>query len=409
MTTTPLPTIQPDPTHVAALIDIRTKADRVRYACEHAPTPHVPVVLAWLTAHGANPAPHDRSEIAPRYAIPIVKSHREARSMADTGDLPVLTDAVLAEFDAATPDGIAGAKVQTDPAEVQTPPTVDGDQVQTEPEPAAPADIEPAPTAEPEPEPAEPADTEPADKRSRKARGTGPFYLVALIATFISLDTAFRFFGEILHITGSLTVTIPLWNGQSWHLQNAPVERWVLCGVVEMGLIACGYAMRSNVRRGDKPGPAQLVAFALVAFSTVMAITLGGPVAGVARAILGPVLGLIFLHLALGIEVHVRSGGTKSGTLSKVTNELRERALSRLGLGDDNRDAITRTRDRAIDQATRLATARFVIAREVRLARAVHRSGVATNPAARERLKAQVATQRNITDLIKLEVPSPWK
>lgn len=412
------------PEHAAALAELKHTTDRIRYAAQHAPALRTKVVQDWLAAYGF--------EIRRSYVSSTLSVWRQVRGLDDTGEHAALTDEMLADLDAAADE--TEPVQDTDPGTVQNAEPIEPPAALDEPEPiearepVSPESRKPvtpvmeperpavldAPAATPEPVQHAPESRNPVTPEqgqpSRKARGTGPFYLVALVASFISLDTAARYFGEILHITGALTVDVPLWSGRVWHIVNAPVERWALCGIVELSLVACGYAMRSNVRRpGGKPGPAQLVAVALVAFSALMAITIGGPVAGVARAVLGPVLALVALHLALGIEVHIRPGGEGTGTWARLRRELRERLLSIFGLGDDERDARARTRDRAVDRAARLATANYVIARKPRLARAVRQSGVALDPAARTRLKVQVAAQKNLDDLLNLTGDSPWR
>ncbi|MEU4239778.1 hypothetical protein [Actinoplanes sp. NPDC026619] len=227
-----------------------------------------------------------------------------------------------------------------------------------------------------------------------QTRGTGPFYLVALVCSGLSLDTAFRFFGEHMGITGLIA--------------GFPAERAALCGVGELTLIACGYAMRHNVRRDGKAGAAQLVALMLCTAASFMAVALDGPVTGLLRAFFGPILALITLHLALGIEVHVRHGKS-TGALARIGRELRERLLSRIGLADDDRPALTRSRDRAADRAARLAAGQTVLLRRFRLARAVRQSGAALDPRARARLLAQLNAQRTIGDLTSMSATSPWK
>ena len=63
-------------------------------------------------------------------------------------------------------------------------------------------------------------------------------------------------------------------------------------------MIACGYGMRANVRAHGRPGAPRLVAWVLCAMAGYMAWQLSGVAEGVARVVLGPVLGLVMLHLA---------------------------------------------------------------------------------------------------------------
>ncbi len=223
-----------------------------------------------------------------------------------------------------------------------------------------------------------------------RPKGTGPFYLVAIAATAVSVDTSWRFFGDVLRITNK-------------------IERGAMFAVLELALVACGYAMRHNVRRpGGTPGAARILAWALCGLSAYMALALSGPVAGLARVALGPVLALVALHLALGIEIRVHHQRA-AGAWGRVVAELRERVMSRLGLGDDERKAAERTRDRARERAARLATATgWVPRRTQRLVKAVRQSGATLDPDQRGRLVEQVAVLKNITDLTNVTVESPW-
>ncbi|MFI5497362.1 hypothetical protein [Actinoplanes sp. NPDC051859] len=361
------PEIVVQPMDAEVLAGLRTLTARVQYACDRQPRPVTTAgVRAWLDAYGY-PTKTDTKDQR-TYVSRVVNDWRREHGLSDTADQVALTPERLAEL-----DEIAARTAEPTPAPepvetpAQQPSELVEDSAMADPEPAAPA----------------------SKPDSDKARGTGPFYAVALVASLISLDTGFRFFGEKMGIT-------------------ADIERYALCGIVELTLIACGYAMRQSARRTTTPGPAQLVAIAFCGVAAFMAINLGGPVAGTVRAALGPVLALVALHLALGIEVHVRHGeGT--GALARVRRELRERMLSRLGLADDGRPALVRTRDRAADRAARLAAAKRAPFRRARLARAIRASHVALDTRQRDRMLAQVAAQRSVDDLVNLPVTSPWR
>ncbi|NGY63685.1 hypothetical protein G7043_32680 [Lentzea sp. NEAU-D13] len=228
------------------------------------------------------------------------------------------------------------------------------------------------------PEPAEPP----------KPDGAKGFYAVALLSIGVSVDTSWRFFEQRLGIT------------DTW-------ERVALFSVMEAALIACGWAMRGGVRRDGRPGPARLVAWALTAFAAFAALSLSGPIAGTARVLLGPVLGLVMLHLALGIEI--RASRQRTTTWARVGRELRERVLSLLGLGDDGRDALARTRDRAALRAAKLALAsRWTPWRKARLRKALHVSHVAHDPAQRDRMLRELGVLQHADKLAETTQPSPW-
>ena len=218
--------------------------------------------------------------------------------------------------------------------------------------------------------------------------GAKGFYAVAVLSIGVSVDTSWRFFEQRLGITDV-------------------VERVVLFSVMEAALIACGWAMRAGVRRDGRPGPARLVAWALTAFAAFAALSLSGPVAGTARVLLGPVLGLVMLHLALGIEL--RATRQRTTTWARVGRELRERLLSLLGLGDDHRDALARSRDRAALRAAKLALAsRWSPFRTARLRKALHASHVAHDPAQRDRMLRELGVLQNANKLAETIQPSPW-
>jgi len=378
---TPTPPVEIDPDHAAALAGIKAQSDKVRYACQVV-GPNTDDVRTWLAAYGHSTR---RS-----YVSTLVTAYRSNRSATDTGDLPPLTPDVLAELDAARPENAALPQTPTvDPVGAVPAPSLAPDPLgptaPLRPAPPAPA---PTPVITPDSDVFVPFRTDPVEAPA--AKGAGLFYLVAAAATAISIDTSWRFFEQRLGITNDL-------------------ERVAMFAVVELALIACGWAMRASVRRpGGKPGPARTLAWALCGLAAYMAIDLSGPVEGIARVALGPVLGLVALHLALGIEVRVRRGASGT-TWSRIGGELRERVLSRLGLADDNRTALARTRDRAADRAARLATSRRAIARKRRLARAVRTSGAALDATQRERLMTQVAALRHLDDLVKTDRPSPWQ
>lgn len=346
--------------HQPALNGLTTLTARVQYACVHViPPVTVHAVREWLADQG-----HPTDDGQRSFVSRIVNAWRKDRGLGDTADqLSPLTPERLAELDAIA-STVADEKARTDRAPASEPPDV-----QTSGSP----DVK---TSDPVPDPA-------------RSRGSGGFYLVALIATLISINTSWRFFGDILHIDNQY-------------------ERGAMFGVLEIALVACGYAMRAGVRRSaGTPGPARMLAWALCAMSAYMAVALSGPVEGIARVTLGPALALIALHLALGIEIRVRRGRS-TGAWARVGRELRERSLSRLGLADDDRDALARTRDRAADRAARLATATRTPFRRRRLARAVRISNAALDDHQRGRVVAQVAAMRNLDDLVTLKCPSPW-
>jgi hypothetical protein len=145
----------------------------------------------------------------------------------------------------------------------------------------------------------------------------------------------------------------------------------------------------------------------LCGLSAYAALLLSGPIDGVARVALGPLLSLVMLHLALGIEIRNRTT-TRTGTWARVAGEMRERVLSRLGLADDDRDALTRTRERAARRVAVLAMNGRTPLRTARLSRALRASNVAHDDGIQRRMLAELAVLRHAGELATLPLPSPW-
>lgn len=188
-------------------------------------------------------------------------------------------------------------------------------------------------------------------------------------------------------------------------------ERVVLFAVVEFALLSLTAVMRSVVRRSQpgeprRPGPAGTVAWALCGVTALAAWEVSGPLVGTVRVLTGAVLYEVLLHLALGIDRRERTG--QVGVLARVTAELRERLLSRLGLGDDARDAVTRTRDRAAHRAARLAVAGRTPFRNARLARAVRMAAVAGDPERLDAMLDEITILKHAAELGSLDRPAPW-
>ena len=227
--------------------------------------------------------------------------------------------------------------------------------------------------------------------RHRAARGErAPLapraYLVSAIAFMgLSVDTTLRFFRQKLGITD--------W----WELA-------LIFGGMELGLLACGIAMREAVRRGDPiPASAQTVAWGLAALAGTTGLLLSGWPGGLVRAA-GPALAMVMLHLALGVELRHAKDQAEPGALARVAAELRERALSRLGLADEGRTAVARSRRRAARRAARLAlqvgsSERQQARRDRRLQEALAKADVAGDAEARRVFLDEVEVLRAISSV----------
>lgn len=386
---------QPNAAHAARLALCDSKVAKVRYACESLVRPTTSDVLAFLVTHGVvADAKRERS-----YVSTQVNKWRKERGQGDTDDVPPMSDALLAELDglreqafvsthssveqdsehantnvASVIDEHTNTNVATVREHANSPAERESEHTNT---PPAPAFVNTRVLLAPEQEP------------SKSPAGTRGFYLVAAMSLLVSADTSWRFFGEVLGITNGL-------------------EHVAMFAIIEAALIACGWAMRGAVRGPThKPGPTRMVLWTLCGLAGYMAMDLSGLGPGLARVALGPVLGVIMLHLALGIEIrHTRQGDT---AWARVGREYRERFLSRVGLADDARDAADRTRYRAARRAAQLAKASPLTPfRKARVRRALRLAEVAHRERMQDVMIAEIATVENADGLRDLKPPAPW-
>ncbi|EHB45903.1 hypothetical protein MycrhDRAFT_6381 [Mycolicibacterium rhodesiae JS60] len=242
----------------------------------------------------------------------------------------------------------------------------------------------------PAPKSSPPVDTVGPERAPQRESGVTVACYVAALATLpVSLNTSWRFFDEVLNIP------------------TADGERYIMFAVAELALVVSGAGMAVNVRRSGHPGPFRVVVWAMCAVSGYMAWAMSDLEEGLARVILGPVLGAVMLHLALGLELRARHHRT--GTLARIGHELRERILSRLGLADDERDALQRTRDRAAFRSAQLSMPRrWRWSREARLQRALLAANVADDPQMRDKMLARLSVLHHAHELCTHRQPSPW-
>ena len=204
------------------------------------------------------------------------------------------------------------------------------------------------------------------------------FYAAALLGLTISLNTSWRFFDQVL--------AIPV------------AERVLMFAAAEFALIVCGAAMAVSVRHTGRPAPGpKMIVWAMCAVAAYMAVAEAASTAeAIGRILLGPALATIMLHLGLGLDIRLRRHRAPNRTAARIWTEIRERALSRLGLADDERSAAQRTRDRKALKAAALSRPRRAPwSRPARLERAVLSAGIADDPALRHRMLARVAACQN--------------
>ncbi|MFB7837873.1 hypothetical protein ACFC4J_40250, partial [Streptomyces sp. NPDC056056] len=194
----------------------------------------------------------------------------------------------------------------------------------------------------------------PAGKPVERSQAVYLCYIVALMTLGLGLNTSWRFFDKVLHISTQYG------------------ERAVIFTLAEVAMVVFGINMVASVRKTGKPGAFQPLVWGMCAGSAYMACAMSDDVReALGRVLFGPVLGTIALHAALGLEKRARDGA-QVGTLARIGRELRERFLSRFGLADDARDAAQRTQDRAIYRAaTLLMPRKMPWTRQARLERAI--------------------------------------
>ncbi|WP_129838018.1 hypothetical protein [Streptomyces sp. RFCAC02] len=211
------------------------------------------------------------------------------------------------------------------------------------------------------------------------------------------------------------------WNFAADRLQMARVaERAAMFATAELALFACALLARQHLStRGSTGLPGALV-WLITTVQIIPAYAESGPVGGTVRAVIGPIMAATLWHQAMGIELRIRRPDAESGSLlATLGREVRERMLARLGV-ERGRDAEQIARDRATARAVALATRlaehspRWRTSRRGRrvagrLASALARSGVSTDPEQRDRLLRTLADRRHALALATMELPVPWE
>ncbi|OQQ16116.1 hypothetical protein B0675_02185 [Streptomyces sp. M41(2017)] len=219
----------------------------------------------------------------------------------------------------------------------------------------------------------------------------------ALVCTAYGGDTSWAFAEHRLHMTDTS-------------------ERAVMFAAGEVALIACAIMARANKQataaddKAGTPGVPGVLVWIITGVQVIPAFAESGFWAGIVRATIGPVMGGLLWHLAMGLEIRVaKPEALSTGLPAQIGAELRQRLLSYLGLADRGRTAIDISRDRAMARAVRLAARRH---RgwwgRAALKASVARSGAAIDGSRRHALLQQVAARRTAGELATVPVTSPW-
>ncbi|MBT3152441.1 hypothetical protein HTV45_16420 [Streptomyces sp. CHD11] len=240
--------------------------------------------------------------------------------------------------------------------------------------------------------------------RPQKRLG-GPAVKVAAVAalgcTAYSADTSWRFAADYLDMAGT-------------------AERAAMFAAAELALFATALMARQNLAVQGAPGLPGTLVWVITTVQVIPAYAESGPIGGTVRAFVGPVMAAMLWHLAMGIELRLRTPGAAShGLIAILGREARERLLSRLGIAARDRDAAQITRDRATARAVTLAARLAERTPEQqrnrrgrrltrRLSKAVGRASVGTDPLQRAQLLDQLAARRHALALATVPLPSPW-
>ncbi|MGW4289615.1 hypothetical protein ACWEIK_22090, partial [Streptomyces sp. NPDC004673] len=246
--------------------------------------------------------------------------------------------------------------------------------------------------------------------RRHTARSAGPrsgleikvAALAAMGCTAYSGDTSWRFAADHLDMAGT-------------------AERATMFAAAELALFASSLLARKNMASLGSAGLPGALVWAISAVQVIPAYAESGPVGGTVRAFIGPFLAGTMWHLAMGIELRLRTPGAllPNGLVAILRREIRERLLSRLGIATRDRDAAQITRDRATTRAVGLAARlaertpeqqRTWRGRRLtrRLSKAVGAASVGTDAVQRAKLLDQLAARRHALALATVPLPSPW-
>ncbi|MFF3660033.1 hypothetical protein [Streptomyces olivochromogenes] len=217
--------------------------------------------------------------------------------------------------------------------------------------------------------------------------------LAAMACTAYSGDTSWRFAEHRLGMTSA-------------------AERGAMFAAAELALFSCALMARQNLRGPQgAPGTPGILVWFITGVQVIPAYSESGFVGGTVRAVVGPVMAAMLWHLAMGIELrHAKPGAGSQSLPAVIARELRERLLSRLGLATRDRTAEQITRDRATARAVQLAS-RPKLRRwgSSRLAAAVARSGVGTDPEQLDVMMRMLAARRGAGRLSEVELRSPFE
>lgn len=230
--------------------------------------------------------------------------------------------------------------------------------------------------------------------------------VASLMCLSMSLDTSWEFTRKGLHIHNFYVRLLVVAFYEVTLIAFALLER--------AERIEAAKPVPEGQKRKEPSGVPGLMVKLLAGIGMVPAFTIGGVVGGLWR-FAAVLIGLVLFHTMVGNQIRLRGGIAKDGTIAKVVREIRERLLSRLGLGDESRTAVEIRKDRAVVRAATLALtykpdAKFGRRRHLnRLRKALRVSGVASDLGRRRRLLDELAVGKFAAKLSEQELSIPWE
>lgn len=216
----------------------------------------------------------------------------------------------------------------------------------------------------------------------------------------------------------ALTITMSYSGLTSWQWStarlHAPVwERGIVFAAFEVVMLAFAVASRENRLRNGRSGWQHTATLFFAGLMSLMALQVAGsPLVAAVRFGGGPLAALLLFHSLLGLEL--RHQGAQSETLIRAAlHEVRERIVSRLGIGRRGADSAQIARTRAADRAVRLATRKRWGRRSFdRLADAIDAAQHGLDPdaaaAAEAAVVARIVRRQSVMELRRLDVRHQW-
>ncbi|MGW1839640.1 hypothetical protein [Streptomyces sp. NPDC002067] len=252
-------------------------------------------------------------------------------------------------------------------------------------------------------------DMQPASARGAARRRISAGTLIAILAfvvcTSISLNTSYRYTGDV--------------NGLA---MTSDVERLLSCAGYEtlMALFVLGARERMS-GPSKSPGWYGSAVWIFAGLSAIPAANEGGGLTGATavRIILGSFGSALAAHAALGLDLRHRTGEEADTPTAILLRACRERLMSHLGVSELDRTAREIAQDRALDRAVDLRdryrhktpkqqSGLFGRRLAKRLAAAQDAAQLATDPVRRAEYKKRCALREHATTLAISADDSPW-